>query len=112
MCIRDSLYGAAAASVAAIDTVHTGLRNENELRAESIAARDMGFTAKLAIHPAQVAVINDVFTPTADEIAHAHAIVAAFAAAPGAAGRSIAGRMVDTPHLKAAERVLARAARS
>ena len=67
------------------------------------------FTGKMAIHPAQVAIINDVFTPTAEAIARARAIVAAFAAAPGAGAVGIGGVMYDRPHLARARQVLARA---
>ena len=79
------------------------------LRAECLEAERDGFTAKLAIHPAQVPVINEVFTPSAEAVAHASALVAAFAAAgnPGVVG--IDGQMYDIPHLKRAERLLARA---
>jgi citrate lyase subunit beta/citryl-CoA lyase len=78
--------------------------------AEAQAAARDGFTGKLAIHPDQVASINAAFTPSPDEVAHARAIVNAFAAAPSAGVLSIAGRMVDLPHLTQAERVLRRAA--
>jgi citrate lyase subunit beta/citryl-CoA lyase len=63
----------------------------------------------MAIHPAQVPIINAVFTPTPEAIAHAQAIVAAFAAQPGAGTVGIDGRMFDRPHLVIAERLLARA---
>ncbi|RZM12079.1 MAG: CoA ester lyase, partial [Sphingomonas sp.] len=69
-----------------------------------------GFTGMMAIHPAQVPVINAAFTPSADEIAHARAIVDLFAANPGAGALQLDGRMVDAPHLKQAEAVLALAA--
>jgi len=103
------LAAAAAAEVQAIDTVHVDFRNEATLRRECEEARRDGFTGKMAIHPAQVAVINDVFTPTAAAIAHARAVVAAFAAQPGAGTIGIDGRMYDRPHLAIAERLLARA---
>jgi citrate lyase subunit beta / citryl-CoA lyase len=103
------LAGAAAAEVAAIDTVYVDFRNDAGLRRECEEARRDGFTAKMAIHPAQVAVINDVFTPKSDAIARARAIVAAFAAAPGAGAVGIGGVMYDRPHLTRARQVLARA---
>jgi citrate lyase subunit beta / citryl-CoA lyase len=103
------LAGAAAAEVAAIDTVYVDFRNDGGLRRECEAARRDGFIAKLAIHPAQVAVINDVFTPKPDAIARAQAIVDAFAAAPGAGTVGIGGVMYDRPHLARARQVLARA---
>ena len=76
--------------------------------ARKAAARE-GFTGKLAIHPAQVAVINAAFTPTADDVAHARDIVAAFEAQPDAGVLSVGGKMVDRPHLVQAKRVLERA---
>ena len=73
------------------------------------AARRDGFSARLAIHPAQVPVINEVFTPTAEALAKARAIIAAFAAAPGAGVVAIDGVMYDQPHLLRARRLIARA---
>jgi citrate lyase subunit beta/citryl-CoA lyase len=103
------LAGAAAAGVPAIDTVYVDFRNDAGLRRECEEARRDGFTAKLAIHPAQVAAINDVFTPAPAAIAQAQAVIAAFAARPGAGVVAIDGVMFDRPHLSRAERVLARA---
>jgi len=103
-----SLAAAAAARVPAIDTVYADFRNMDGLRAEAIEARRDGFTAKMAIHPAQVPVINDVFTPTPGMIATAQAIVAAFAADPSAGVVGIGGVMYDRPHLTRAQRLLAR----
>jgi citrate lyase subunit beta/citryl-CoA lyase len=102
------LAGAAAAEIPAIDTVYVDFRNEAGLRRECEEARRDGFVAKLAIHPAQVAVVNDVFTPKPDAIARAQAIVDAFAAAPGAGTVGIGGVMYDRPHLARARQVLAR----
>ena len=104
------LAGAAAAGVTAIDTVYVDFRNESGLRGEAEEARRDGFTAKMAIHPAQVAIINDVFTPNAEAIAHAHSIIAAFEAQPGAGVVGIGGKMFDRPHLVRAQQLLARAA--
>jgi citrate lyase subunit beta/citryl-CoA lyase len=103
------LAAAAAAEVQAIDTVHVDFRNEAALRRECEDARRDGFTAKMAIHPAQVAVINAVFTPTAAALAHARAIVDAFATQPGAGTVGIDGKMFDRPHLAIAQRLIARA---
>jgi citrate lyase subunit beta/citryl-CoA lyase len=103
------LFGAAAAEVSAIETVYVDYRNIEGLRRDTEAARRDGFTARLAIHPAQVPVINEVFTPTAQALAKARAVVAAFAAAPGAGAVGIDGVMYDRPHLVRAERLLARA---
>jgi citrate lyase subunit beta/citryl-CoA lyase len=103
-----SLAAAAAARVQPIDTVYADFRNMDGLRAESLEARRDGFTAKMAIHPAQVAVINEVFTPSTEMIATARAVVAAFAADPSAGVVAIDGVMYDRPHLTRAERLLAR----
>jgi citrate lyase subunit beta/citryl-CoA lyase len=105
------LFSAAAAGVAAIDTVHTNFRDPEGLRRRcETAARD-GFAGKLAIHPAQVAAINEAFTPSPAAISRAEAVVAAFAAAGGAGVISLDGAMLDRPHLTAAERLLGRARR-
>jgi len=103
------LAGAAAAKVEALDTVFVDYRDAQGLRREAEAARRDGFVGKLAIHPGQVAVINDVFTPSAATIAKARAVVAAFAADPGAGVVGIDGVMFDRPHLERARRLLARA---
>jgi citrate lyase subunit beta/citryl-CoA lyase len=103
------LVGAAAAQMPAIDTVYVDFRNEAGLRRECEEARRDGFTGKLAIHPAQVPIINEVFTPTAEALAHAQAVVDAFAAAGGAGVVGIGGVMYDRPHLAKAKQLLARA---
>jgi citrate lyase subunit beta / citryl-CoA lyase len=104
------LAGAAAAQVPAIDTVTVDFRDLAALRRESEEARRDGFTGKMAIHPAQVPVINEVFTPTPAAIAKARAVVAAFAADPGKGTVGIDGMMYDRPHLERARQLLARAA--
>lgn len=104
-----TLLAAHAAGVPAIDTLHADFRDEDGLRAASRAARAEGFTGRLAIHPAQVAPINESFTPSAEEIAHAMRVQAAFAENPGVGTVGIEGKMIDRPHLKAAERVLLQA---
>jgi citrate lyase subunit beta / citryl-CoA lyase len=103
------LAAAAAAGVPALDTVYVDFRNEAGLRRECEEARRDGFIGKMAIHPGQVATINDVFTPAPAAIARAQALVAAFAARPGAGVVGIDGVMYDRPHLAKAERLLARA---
>jgi citrate lyase subunit beta/citryl-CoA lyase len=103
------LAGAVAAEVDPVDTVFTNFRDEAALAAECAEAAADGFLGKMAIHPAQVAVINAAFTPSAEAIAEAEAVVAAFAAAPGAGVVAVDGRMLDRPHLAQAERLLARA---
>ena len=105
------LVGAVAANAQPVDGVFADFKDEAGLRAEAEAARREGFTGKLAIHPAQVAIINAAFTPSADDVRHAEEIVAAFEAHPQAGTLSVGGRMVDRPHLMQARRVLERAAR-
>jgi citrate lyase subunit beta/citryl-CoA lyase len=101
------LYGAAAAKVPAIETVYVDFRNTEGLRRDTHESRRDGFVGRLAIHPAQVPVINEVFTPGADEIERAKAVVAAFAAQPGAGAVGIDGKMYDRPHLARAQALLA-----
>ena len=102
------LAGAVAAEVQPIDGVYADFRDEAGLAREARAAAREGFTGKLAIHPAQVGPINAAFTPSADDIAHAHAIIDAFAAQPDAGVLAVAGKMVDRPHLVQAQRIIAR----
>lgn len=102
-----TLMGARAAGVQAIDGVYVDFRDEAGLREASRASRAEGFTGRMAIHPAQVAAINESYMPSAEEVAHAQAIVDAFAAAPGAGTVGMGGKMVDLPHLRQAEAVLA-----
>ena len=103
------LAGAAAAAVPAIDTVFVDFRNDVGFRRECEEACRDGFVGKMAIHPAQVPIINEVFTPSADAIAHAQSVIAAFAAAPSAGVVGIGGVMYDRPHLVKAKQLLARA---
>ncbi len=102
------LYGAAAANLPAIETVYVDFRNSEGLRRDTQDARRDGFTGRLAIHPAQVAVINEVFTPTPEQIEKAKMVIAAFAAKPGAGAVGIDGKMFDRPHLVRAQNLLAR----
>ena len=104
------LFTAAAANAQPIDTVFVDLRDTAQLRVEAqLAARD-GFTGKMAIHPAQVPVINELFTPTPEEIGLAQEVVQLFAQNPGAGVLAHRGQMVDRAHVVRAERILARAA--
>jgi len=102
-----TLFGAHAAGVAAIDTVYPDISDEAGLAAYAARARRDGFTGMMAIHPRQVAIINAAFTPTAQEIAHAQRIIAAFAENPGVGALMLDGRMIDAPHLKQARSVMA-----
>ncbi len=104
------LLGAAAAAVPAIDTVYVDFRNAEGFRRECEEACRDGFAGKMAIHPAQVPIINEVFTPSAAAIERAQAIVDAFAANPGAGVVGIGGVMYDRPHLARARQLLSRAA--
>jgi len=103
------LFGAAAAGVAAIETVYPLFKDLKGLAAYASRARRDGFSGMMAIHPDQVPVINAAFTPSADEIAHARAVIAAFEAHPDAGALSLDGRMIDRPHLVQAQRILAAA---
>jgi citrate lyase subunit beta/citryl-CoA lyase len=107
-----TLFAAGAAEVDAIDSVYTNFRDLDGLASECREARRDGFSAKMAIHPAQVPVINEAFTPSAESLAHARSVVDAFAQNPGAGVVGIDGQMIDRPHLRQAERVLARAGES
>jgi citrate lyase subunit beta/citryl-CoA lyase len=104
-----TLLGATAAEVDAIDAVYTNFRDTEGLAAECREARRDGFVSKMAIHPAQVPVINDAFTPSPEALARAQAVVEAFARNPGAGVVGMEGEMLDRPHLTRAERLLARA---
>lgn len=104
-----TLFAAHAAQTAAIDTVFPAIRDEAGLTAYVARARRDGFTGMLALHPAQIAIINAGFTPTAGEIDKARRIVDAFAAQPDAGVLSLDGRMVDRPHLVQAMKLLSRA---
>jgi citrate lyase subunit beta/citryl-CoA lyase len=103
------LMGAAAAGVAAIDTVYTDIEDLEGLAEEARAARRDGFSAKAVIHPKHVVPVNAAFTPSGDEVAWARRIVDAFAADSGLGVIRIDGKMIDKPHLRAAEKILAAA---
>ncbi|SBV32819.1 Citryl-CoA lyase [uncultured Sphingopyxis sp.] len=101
-----TLFAAHGASTAAIDTVFPAIKDEAGLAAYAARARRDGFTGMMAIHPSQVGPINAAFTPSAEEVARAHAIVDAFAANPGVGVLQVDGKMVDAPHLKQAHHIL------
>ena len=102
------LIAARAAHVQPIDSIYADFRDENGLEREARQAARDGFTAKMAIHPAQVQIINAAFTPTPEQIAEATAIVEAFERQPGAGAIGLDGRMIDRPHLLRARKLLAR----
>jgi citrate lyase subunit beta / citryl-CoA lyase len=104
------LLGAAAAGVAAIDTIHGDFRDEDGLRRRAEQVRRAGFRGMLAIHPSQVDVINAAFTPTPEELAEAQEVVDLFAANPGVGAIGLKGAMLDRPHLARAQAMLAASA--
>ena len=104
-----TLFGAHAAGVQAIETVFPAFRDLEGLAAYAARGRRDGFTGMMAIHPDQVPVINAAFTPSAEEVAHARAVIAAFADKPDAGALQLDGKMIDRPHVKQAEHILARA---
>ncbi len=101
------LFGAHAAGVPAIETVYPAFRDMEGLTAYAARGRRDGFTGMMAIHPAQVELINAAFTPSDAEIAWATRIVELFDKSPGAGVLSLDGKMLDAPHLKQARRLLA-----
>ena len=100
------LLAASAAGVAALDTIYTDFKDEAGLQAECAAAKRSGFAGKMAIHPAQLAAINDAFSVSAAERQWAERVIAAFAAQPDAGTLALDGRMIDKPHLVLARRLL------
>jgi citrate lyase subunit beta / citryl-CoA lyase len=102
-----TLFAAASAGVLAIDAVYPNFRDLSALRRECESARRDGFTGKMAIHPAQIPIINEIFTPSQETIAKARAIIAAFEATPLAGVIGYEGEMLDLPHLERARRLLA-----
>ena len=110
---RSSVAVAArAAGVAGLDGPFVGFRDPEGLRTDAGAARRMGYTGKFAIHPAQIDVINETFSPDPEDVAYARRVVEAWdeAEAAGRGSLSIDGRMVDVPVVKRAQNLLAQAA--
>ena len=105
-----TLLTAADAKVEAIDTVFTDYKDEDGLKQECLAAVRDGFSGKMAIHPAQVPVINAAFTPPPGDVERAKTIIQLFEdAGPDAGVLSLDGKMIDRPHLRQAERIVRRA---
>jgi citrate lyase subunit beta / citryl-CoA lyase len=102
-----TVLGAATAGVLAIETISADFKDLEALRRRAEGVRRDGFRGMLAIHPAQVDVINAAFTPSAEEIAEAQEIVAVFAANPGAGTIGWKGGMLDRPYLSRAQQLLA-----
>jgi citrate lyase subunit beta/citryl-CoA lyase len=103
-----NLMASVAAGVTAYDTVYPDIKNVAGLRAEATDARRMGYGGKIAIHPDQVAVIHEVFTPTAQEVDWAKRVVETFESNPGSGVLTLDGKMLDKPHLVLARRLLGR----
>lgn len=103
------LAASAKAECIAIDTASISIADLDAVKRECAVARRDGFTAKLAIHPAQVPIINDTFAVTPAELAQARAVVEAFDADPELGTIQLDGRMIDIPHLKQARRILGQA---
>jgi citrate lyase subunit beta / citryl-CoA lyase len=101
-----ALFGAAAANVGPIETVFPAFRNLTGLGDFARRAMQDGFVGMMAIHPTQVPIINEAFTPSAQALEHARAVVALFEANPGAGALSLNGSMLDAPHLKQALKLL------
>ena len=108
MTRANTLTVSAAGGFQPVDSVFVDFKNEDGLRAECERARQEGFTGKMAIHPAQVAVINECFTPNEKEIEHARRVIKAFEDAGDVGAVGLDGKMLDKPHLRQAERVLGR----
>lgn len=100
-----TLMGARAAGVEAVETLYVDIKDLDGLAESSRNARAEGFSGRIAIHPAQVDVINEAFTPSEAETDYARRVVAAFEGEVGTV--ALDGKMLDLPHLRQAERVLA-----
>jgi citrate lyase subunit beta/citryl-CoA lyase len=103
------LFAASAAGVPAIDTVPTEINNVEALTRETRQAYRDGFSAKAAIHPGQVPVINAAMTPDAATQEWAARVIAAFAASASVGVATMDGKMLDTPHLRLAKKIIAAA---
>lgn len=101
-----TLLAAAAAGVHAVETLFADITDTDGLRTATRAARSEGFTGRIAVHPRQVEVINEAFTPSAEEIDVARRVVEAFASADTGTA-ALDGKMLDAPHLRRARQVLA-----
>jgi len=104
-----TLFAASAAEVAPIETVYPAIRDLEGLAAYAARGARDGFQGMMALHPDQVPIINAAFTPGAEDVARARAVIDAFAANPGAGVLMLEGQMIDRPHLKKAQALLARA---
>lgn len=107
-----ALFGAHAAKVQAIETVYPNIRDLDGLTEYAARGLRDGFTGMMALHPDQVMIINAAFSPSEDSVEHARAVIAAFAANPGAGVLELDGKMIDKPHLIQARKIVAAAAKS
>ena len=104
------VHAAAGAGIDVIDVPWLDLEDEAGLRQEAEASARLGFTGKGSIHPKQIPVINEIFSPSAEQVAYAHKVVAAFAAAD--TGLVVVdGKLIELPVLRSMERILAKAER-
>lgn len=104
-----ALFAAHAAGVPAIETVYPAIRDEAGLAAYAARGAFDGFSGMMALHPAQVPIINAAFTPSGEQVERARAIIAAFAENPGVGVLILDGQMIDAPHLAQARNIIARA---
>ena len=106
------LLAAVAAKVQPIDAVYVDIKNSDGLKLESKTAADMGYTGKITIHPSQIEIVNNAFTPSEKEIGEAAELMAAFEEqqAAGKMAFSFKGQMVDVAHLRRAQKILDMAA--
>jgi citrate lyase subunit beta/citryl-CoA lyase len=104
-----NLMASVAAGVTAYDTVYPDIKNVDGLRNEANDAKRMGYGGKIAIHPDQVAIIHEVFTPSPSEVGWAMRVIATFRDNPNAGVLTLDGKMLDRPHLVLAQRLMARA---
>ena len=109
LAMSQCVLAARAAGIAVLDGVHNDLADTDGFVAACIQARDFGFDGKTLVHPDQIAPCNAAFTPSPEEVAAAQAVVAAFAAEPGAGVIALDGRMIERLDVAIAERLLARA---
>ena len=103
------LLAAKAHGIVAIDGVYNQFKDDEGLAAECAQGRDMGFEGKTLIHPAQVAVCNEAFSPSAEEIDLAERQIAAFEETE-ASGQGVAvvdGKIVENLHVETARKILA-----
>ncbi|MGA6949175.1 MAG: CoA ester lyase, partial [Solirubrobacterales bacterium] len=102
------LVNARAAGLGAIDGPHLDVSDEDGLRASALSARALGYDGKLAIHPGQLDPLNELFSPTPEELERAHAVLEALEAAGERGAVQLDGEMLDEASRKGAEQLLAR----